>query len=148
MGFRNTKDPAEFWQEYEAQIKEKVVAFVMGRYIRGRAGFDPPLWGLLIVTSKGFRFHHFPHESWIDALSRTTLGGEIPKEKTFFIPKERLIGVELRIEKSWWKKILFPRQPLLIVRYISSEGLEIDFIAETETKAKLLVTSIQGLLPS
>jgi hypothetical protein len=146
MAFKKGKDPAEFWREYEAQIGEKVLAYSLGRYLRGWAGLDLPLWGLLIVSSGGFRFHHFPHESWWEVLSRTTTGGDAPKEKTIFIPKERLIAAEFRIERSWWKQLLFASPPLLLIRSVTEEGLETTLVVETEKKAAVLVDRIQELV--
>lgn len=145
MAFKSGKDPAEFWREYEAQIGEKVLAYNIGRYLRGWAGLDLPLWGLLIVSTGGFRFHHFPHESWLDALSRTATGSEAPKEKTIFVPKDQLVGVELKIETSWWKQLLFASPPLLVVRYITDKGLETTLMVETEKKAAVLVDRIREI---
>ncbi|MDR3171540.1 MAG: hypothetical protein LBU17_07930 [Treponema sp.] len=136
-------DPVAFWQDYEARFGEKVHSYTLGRYIRGWAEYDAPLWGLLIVTSGGFRFHHFPHESWIEAISRTTSGGAAPTEKLIFIPQERLISVELRFEKSWWKKLFFAQPPLLIIRYRADNG-EGELVAETETKAEALVRHLSA----
>lgn len=148
MASKNRNDPAEFWRDYEALIGETVLAYNLGRYIKGWDDLDSPLWGLLIVSTGGFRFHHFPHESWLEVLSRTTVGGEAPKEKTLFIPRERLIAAELRIEKSWWKQLFFAQPPLLVVRCLSDQGLETVLMAETEKKATVLVERIQELVGS
>jgi hypothetical protein len=116
-----------------------VLAFTLGRYISGWAQYNLPLWGLLIATDGGFRFHHFPHEGWIEALSRMTTGGEGPKEKTIFIPKDWFLSVELRMEKAWWKKIFVPSPPRLCIRYRDTEGLEDEFLAETDRNAESLL---------
>ncbi|MDR1410849.1 MAG: hypothetical protein LBI91_01435 [Spirochaetaceae bacterium] len=112
-----SQDPAEFWREYGARYGETVQAYGLGRYISGWAEFQDTLWGLLIATTGGFRFHHFPHEGWIQALSRVSFGGNAPKEKTLFIPHERILGVDLRVEKSWWKRFLNPSLPRVLIRY-------------------------------
>lgn len=143
MARLNTKDPQTFWRDYEAQRGEQVLAYALGRYIRGFEGFNAPLWGLLIATSGGFRFHHFPHESWIEALSRTTLGGEAPQERLIFIPKERLIAVDFREETSWWKKLFTPQPPLLLIRYRDEAGGEQELVAETEKKAAALLPVLE-----
>jgi hypothetical protein len=109
--------PEQFWRDYAARYGETIHAYGLARYISGWAEFRESLWGLLIATSGGCRFHHFPHEGWIQALSRTSLGGDAPQEKTLFIPRERLVGVELRIEKSWWKKVFNPALPQVLIRY-------------------------------
>ncbi|MDR3343577.1 MAG: hypothetical protein LBT14_12500 [Treponema sp.] len=139
---KNVMDPAEFWREYEVRFGEQVHSYTLGRYLRGWNEYDAPLWGLLIATSGGFRFHHFPHEGWIEAISRTTSGGAAPTEKLIFIPKERIVSAELRFEKSWWRKLLFAQPPLLIIRYrdVNGTGEPIaELIAETEKKAETLV---------
>ncbi|MDR1950553.1 MAG: hypothetical protein LBQ38_14280 [Spirochaetaceae bacterium] len=130
--FMNRKpdtDPAKFWREYGERYGEKVLAYSLGRYLSGWDGYDEPLWGLAIATDGGFRFHHFPHEGWLQALSRMTSGGEGPKEKTIFIPRDRLFSAELRIETSWLKKIFTPHPPILVIRYRTTAGTE---LAETE----------------
>jgi hypothetical protein len=122
IGSRNkSQDPQEFWQEYGARYGETVQAYGLGRYISGWAEFQDTLWGLLIATSGGFRFHHFPHEGWIQALSRISFGGEAPKEKALFIPHGRILGAELRTEKSWWKRFLNPSLPRVVIQYSGAE---------------------------
>ncbi|MDR2797260.1 MAG: hypothetical protein LBB80_02855 [Treponema sp.] len=143
MARQNTKDPQVFWRNYEAQLGEQVLAYALGRYIRGWEGFNRPLWGLLIATSSGFRFHHFPHESWIEAISRTTLGGDAPQERLIFIPQERLIAMDLREETSWWKKLFNPQPPLLVLRYQDDAGQEQELVAETEKKAAALLLALE-----
>jgi hypothetical protein len=134
-------DPARFWQEYEEKCGEKIVAYTLGQYLSGWDEFNMPLWGLLIVTSGGFRFHHFPHEGWIQALSRFSSGGEAPKEKTLFIPKDQIVSVELRVEKSWWKKIFFPHLPTLVIRYGDKGG---ELVLETDQKAEVLAGALNS----
>ncbi|MCL1815250.1 MAG: hypothetical protein FWG27_05470 [Treponema sp.] len=106
----------KFWQDYEASTGEKVLAKSLGQYLRGWAEYSQPLWGLAIATSGGFRFHHFPHEGWLMAMSRATAGGDAPREKTFFIPRESISAVELVLEKRWWKKLITPSHPVLVIR--------------------------------
>jgi hypothetical protein len=142
MARKQNNDPADFWREYEKTCGEKVLAYTLGQYISGWDEYEYPFWGLLIATGGGFRVHHFPHESWIQALSRTTMGGEAPKEKTIFIPKERLVSAELRVERSWWKKLLFAAPPRLIIRYRKVEGEEAELVALTENKAEFIVKEL------
>jgi hypothetical protein len=143
MGIKKNTDPAEFWRDYENRYGEKVLAFTLGRYISGWAQYDMPLWGLLIATDGGFRFHHFPHEGWIQAVSRVTTGGKAPQEKTIFIPKGWFVSVELRMEQVWWKKILSPHPPRLSIRYRNAEGAEAEFLAETDQKAETLLSYLR-----
>jgi hypothetical protein len=112
--------PEDFWREYEEQTGEKVLARGLGRYMSGWKEFDSrgwnSVWGLIIATSGGFRFHHFPQTNWLDALANFT-NYNAPKEKTFFIPKERLISAKLIEETGWWKKIFRSAAPRLLINY-------------------------------
>jgi hypothetical protein len=135
-------DIDKFWREYEEKIGEKVLSKSLGKYLSGWAEYPQPLWGLAIATSGGFRFHHFPHEGWIMALSRVTSGGEAPKEKTFFIPQEKILSVKLIVEKRWWKKLLTPSSPLLLIRYSLVDGTEAELSIETDSKAVDVATAL------
>jgi len=138
-------DPNEFWKNYEAQLGEKVLAFALGQYVSGWEEFAGPLWGLLIATDGGFRFHHFPHEGWLQLLTRVSSGNEGPKEKTLFIPRDRILSVELYIEKSFLKRIISSSAPKLIIRYLDARGGEGEFVAETEKKAEEIVRQLREL---
>ncbi|MDR0524740.1 MAG: hypothetical protein LBG90_02575 [Spirochaetaceae bacterium] len=140
------KDPKDFWQDYEKRTGEKVLAYDLGRYIRGWDALTPPLWGLLIVSSGGFRFHHFPQESWMETLSRTASGGDAPQEKTLFVPKERILGADFWVETAWWKRLLTFQAPLLTVRCLTETGNETLIAAETEKKASVLAEHIRSLI--
>ena len=132
-----------FWHDYEAKINEKVLAKSLGQYLRGWAEYTQPLWGLAIATSGGFRFHHFPHEGWITALSRITSGADAPKEKTFFIPQEAIQSVDLMVEKRWWKKLLTPSNPMLIIR-CRVTGTETEVVIETDRSAKDVADALKN----
>jgi hypothetical protein len=136
----------EFWRDYEEKCGEKVLAYNLGQYIKGWEPYREPLWGLVILTEAGFRFHHFAHENWIGALSRLGSGGEAPKEKTIFIPLGDIVSAELHIEKRWWKKILSPGVPRLIIRYRTEGGGEAELVAETDSKAEPLGEKLRDLL--
>jgi hypothetical protein len=145
FGKREKNDPDKFWIEYEEKIQEKVLAKSLGRYLSGWAEYEGPMWGLVIATTGGVRFHHFPHEGWIMALTRVTSGGEPPKEKTIFIPKERIVSVELHIEKRWWKRLLSPSLPLLKVLYTNGAE-ESEMLIETEMNAKEVSDALEETL--
>lgn len=132
-------DPAVFWREYGERYGETVLAYALGQYISGWDAYKNPFWGLLIATSGGFRAHHFPHEGWMEAVSRVTMGGEPPKEKTIFIPQADILSAELRVERRAWKRFLFPRPPVLAIRY-RQDGLQAELIMETEERAEALVS--------
>jgi hypothetical protein len=133
---KESLDVDMFWRDYEEKNSEKVLSKSLGRYISGWAEYPEPLWGLAIATTGGFRFHHFPHEGWLIALSRITTGGEAPKEKTFFVPRESILSVELIIEKRWWKKLLTPSSPVLLIRYSLLDGTEAALSIETDRQAE------------
>jgi hypothetical protein len=144
FGKKNEPNPDHFWQEYEEKIQEKVLAKSLGRYISGWNEYQEPLWGLLIATTGGFRFHHFPHEGWLIALTRITTGGEAPKEKTIFIPNEKITSVELCVEKRWWKRLLMPSLPLLRIHYADLDGGDAMLIVETEVKARDVFSALES----
>jgi hypothetical protein len=148
MLFQRKKDfdPDNFWKEYEEKIQEKVLAKALGRYISGWAEYPEPMWGLVIATSGGFRFHHFPHEGWLVALTRATTGGKPPEEKTIFIPKEKINAAAIYREQRWWKKLFSPSPPVLSIRYQNLDGSEGELAAETELAADKVCAAIDGLL--
>lgn len=143
----DTQDPAVFWQEYEQEYGEKVLAHGLGCYMSGWDGIKGKLWGLLIATEGGFRFHHFSQENWFLALSRVSGGASKgSREQTMFIPKDRIDSAELHMEESWIRKFLFPNPPRLIIRYRNEDGSERLFYAETEKKSLCVVEALQSLI--
>jgi len=132
---RNEKSADDFWTEYEKGTGEKVLARNLGKYIQGLDEFDSKkwntIWGLIIATSGGLHFHHFPQQSWIQALTSFT-GRDAPKEKTFFIQKENIISVRLIRETRWWKKILSSVPPVLMVDYRDEAGNEKQLLFEID----------------
>ena len=114
------KSPEEFWREYEEKMNDKVLARGLGRYSSGWEEFDSKgwndIWGLLIISSGGFRFHHFPQQSWLQALVIRG-NSEGSKEKILFVPKEKILSAELTIEERWWAKIFASSPPILAINY-------------------------------
>jgi hypothetical protein len=147
MAKKQGKDPDEFWREFEEKTGEKVLARSLGQYLSGWDEFDTPrsgaIWGLIITTNGGFRFHHFPQTSWLDALTRFSSGADAPKEKTFFIPNQRIISAELIRETKWWKKIFSPSLPRLIIKYRNEAGEERKLLVQTEYKSEGLAEQLQ-----
>ena len=134
-------DVENYWKDYETSIGEKVLAKSLGQYLRGWAEYAQPLWGLVIATSGGFRFHHFPHEGWLMAISRATMGGEAPKEKAFFIPNDSINSIEMILENRWWKKILTPSNPALVIRCHINGG-EREVVIETDKSARAVAEAL------
>jgi len=135
---KQEQSPDDFWQEYEEKTGEKVLSRGLGKYVSGWKEFDEKkwngIWGLLITTSGGFRFHHFPQNSLIDAFTRFA-EKEPPKEKTIFIPKEKIASSQLIKETKWWKKILAPSVPRLVIHYTDEAGREERLLFEAEYDA-------------
>jgi hypothetical protein len=121
------QSPDIFWEEFEEKTGEKVLAKSIGRYISGWDEFDnnklSGLWGLTIVQSGGFHFHHFPKTGWFDAMTRFSAQVQ-PKEKTFFIPRKNILLIEIIKETKWWRKIFNSSVPQLIIIYINEAGEE------------------------
>jgi hypothetical protein len=117
---KQEKSSEDFWREYEEKTGEKVLSRGLGKYISGWEEFDKKkwngIWGLLITTSGGFRFHHFPQNNWIDSIASRFADSEV-KEKTIFIPKEKITSTELIKETKWWKRLLSSSVPHFIIRY-------------------------------
>ena len=132
---KKEKNPDTFWQEYEEQTGEKVLSRSLGRYISGWEEFDSKrlnnIWGLIIATSGGFRFHHFPQQSWLMIFTQFS-SREAPKEKTIFIPKEDLISAKIFKESAWWKKIFAQKPPLLTLVYRDATGNEKQLLLEVD----------------
>ena len=139
---RKKRSVEDFWRGYEEKTGEKVLAFSLRQYLSGWSGENDSLWGLLIATDRGFRFHHFPQENWFQALARTSAGGEVPREKVFFIPRERILAMEFREEKSFFKRIFLPCFPLLTIRYLDEGGREILFTAAGENRTRAVAENI------
>ena len=141
---RKNENPDDFWREYEEKTGEKVIARGMGQYVSGWDEFGgcgkDPLWGLIIATSGGFRFHHFPQTSWLIALIGS--GGEAQKEKTIFIPREKIITASLSKETKWYMKILSPGVPRLLIRYLDETGTEKELLFHAEYKSEGIAEAI------
>jgi len=136
---KDEKSPDSFWQEYEKKTGEKVLSRGLGKYISGWQEFDEKtrggLWGLLINTSGGFRFHHFPQNSWVDSMAGRFVEGEPPKEKTIFIPNEKIASSKLIKETKWWKKLLSPSPPQFVIHYKDEADREKRLLFEADFSA-------------
>ena len=132
---KTEKSTDEFWREYEENTGEKVVARGLGKYVSGWNEFDEKkwngIWGLIVTTSGGFRFHNFPQNSWIDAFTSFAVK-EPPKEKTIFIPQGKIVSSETIIERKWWKKIFTPSPPHLFITYLDDAGNKRKLVFEAE----------------
>jgi len=124
---KDEKSSEAFWREYEEKTGEKVLARGLGKYVCGWDEFDKKqwkgLWGLIINTSGGFRFHHFPQNNIYDLLTRFAANArESPKEKTIFIPQEKIILQKMIKEEKWWKRLFSHSVPQLVIDYRDESG--------------------------
>jgi len=135
---KKERSPDDFWREYEEKTGEKVLARGLGQYLSGWEEFDSKewtaVWGLVIATSGGFRFHHFPQQNWLAALT-SFAGAEAAKEKTIFIPNEKIVSARIVKETSWWKKLLRSSQPKIVISYRDESDTERQLLLEADTNS-------------
>jgi hypothetical protein len=143
---RKGKSPEVFWQEFEENTGEKVMARGLGRYVSGWNEFDSEgttnIWGLIIATSGGFRFYHFPQANWLTALTRFGSSGDTPKEKTIFIPSDDILSAVLHKETKWYKKIFSSAAPRLLIRYRSQNGSEKELTFNADYKPDAIAEAL------
>ena len=147
MLFRKAgEDLDDFWREYEEKIGEKVLVRSLGQYISGWEEFDSKkwteLWGLIMATTGGFRFHHFAQSNWFDAFSRSS--NQEPKEKTIFIPREKIICAAFKKETVWWKKLL-NNAAHLTVKYRDKAGIEHDILLKTDLQHGNIAEKLEAI---
>ena len=124
---KDEKSPDEFWREFEEKTGEKVITRGLGKYVSGWDEFDNKrwggLWGLIINTSGGFRFHHFPQNNFFDALFNFAASEKEPqREKTLFLPLEKIIMQKLVKEEKWYKRLFINSTPRLVINYMDESG--------------------------
>jgi len=120
------QSPEDFWREYEEKTGERVLARGLGQYVCGWREFDryrgKPIWGLVMATTGGFRFHHFPQAGgFLGALTST---GNAPQEKTIFVPGDRIASAVFHRETKWYKKLFATDSPFLRISYLDESDDE------------------------
>jgi hypothetical protein len=137
---KDEKTPDVFWREYEEKTGEKVLARGLGKYVSGWDEFDEKkwegLWGLIVRTSGGFRFHHFPQNSWIDAFT-SFIKAETVKEKAIFIPGEKIVSFDFIKETKWYKRLFCPSPSLFVIRYMREAEKKLVFKVEWGNHQKM-----------
>jgi hypothetical protein len=63
---KNDKSVEQFWQDFEKQTGEKVVAKTMGQSFASPS--DRGDWGLLVLSPTSLRFRKTPGENWFATL--------------------------------------------------------------------------------
>ena len=145
---KEDRSPDEFWREYEEKFSEKVLIRGLGRYISGYEEFDSKewnnLWGLIVFSTGGFRFHHFPQQNWLKAL---TIRGDTEgsKEKIIFIPNEKIISADIMEETRWWVKVFSSVPPLLTIHFRDEAENEKTLRLETEIGSKEMAEKLKEL---
>jgi len=149
MARKENKSPEDFWREYEEQTGEKIIARSLGQYVSGWGEFDnppgDPLWGLIVASTGGFRFHHYPQASWLSNIIRMGSANGSSREKTIFIPSERIVSAVLNKETKWYRKLFFSSVPRLVIRYRDESGVEKELLLLAEYKPDGLA---EALVPS
>ncbi|MDR1351906.1 MAG: hypothetical protein LBK05_01385 [Treponema sp.] len=150
MAVKESQSQMEFWADYGKQYGEKVLAYVLGKYLSGWPDYRYSLHGILIATSGGFRFQHFPQERRLLSQPRAIPEDEIPREKTIFIPRNQILSADIRLEKSWVKKIFAYCPPILVIRYRHSDPRNPEqesaglLLAEAYQPARVLISALAG----
>jgi hypothetical protein len=124
---KKEKSPDTFWQEFAEKTGETVLERGLGKYVSGWEKFDKEktngIWGLVIHTSGGFRFHHFPQYSLPIPGFAPVLAAfaahlkDPPNERTIFIPKEKIISQKIIKEEKWYKRLFYNSAPQLVINY-------------------------------
>jgi hypothetical protein len=124
---KKEKSPDTFWQEFTEKTGETVLERGLGKYVSGWEEFDKEktngIWGLVIHTSGGFRFHHFPQYTlpvpgFSPILEAFASHLKDPSnEKTIFIPKEKIISQKIIKEEKWYKRLFYNSMPQLVINY-------------------------------
>lgn len=143
----DTNDPERFWRDYEEKVGERVLKYALGRLASGAEELEGPLWGLVIATEGGFRFHHFPSDNWLSLVFRASKNRGTPEEKTLFVPKERIVSAAAKRKQSLLQRIFAPVPPTLELRYCRSDGGEGIMLVEVDGDLDGLVQAL-GALPA
>jgi len=131
---KKEKAPDAFWKEFEENTGEKVLKRGLGKYISGWDRFDESkrskIWGLIIFTSGGFRFRHFPQYSLFDAFIKRAENDQA-EEKSIYIQNEKIISSGIVKESNWFKR-LSGGMPKFIISFKDETGAEKKLIFETD----------------
>ena len=103
-----------FWSEVERRLGTPVLGHGLGRYLSGEV--DPgPLYGLLYCTADALYFHHFAQVGWFSAFT-AGVGATSAAPRS---ARER--EIEYRIAFSACRRLLEPRQPTPLQRWLGRE---------------------------
>lgn len=82
-----------FWDAFEKDTGEKVIARTMGQYLSSEPG-TKPLWGLLVLTDSSLRFRPTPGENWFAGMFKNTPSSVSNRqEDDIRVPLEAILDV-------------------------------------------------------
>jgi len=130
-------EAAEFWEEFEKETGEKVVARSIGE-LYDRPG-DVGVWGILILTDKSFRFKYMKSENWFAVLMRG-FGTKKPKDEAppmdIVIPLEGIVSAEIP-KRGVIARLFGPAFPRFTLTSLDAEG-EKAWIFSTDPSAGII----------
>ncbi|MCE5256258.1 MAG: hypothetical protein LLF89_05345 [Spirochaetaceae bacterium] len=86
------KSVEEFWEEFEKETGEKVLAKTMGQSFS--SSNDRGDWGLLVVTPTCIRFRKTPGENWFATLFKTSRPKvPVKSEEDLVIPFSSIVSL-------------------------------------------------------
>lgn len=131
-------EAAAFWEAFEKETGEKVLARSMGEVFKPE-NRGSGVWGLLILTDAAFRFKHMPNDNWLLSLfRRMDRVSEQDKAEDILIRREDILAVESP-RKSLMDRLFGPAfTPVTIV----CRG------AEGEVSHRFTLDPGSGLLPA
>ncbi|MCX7655367.1 MAG: hypothetical protein N2Z76_02450 [Treponemataceae bacterium] len=143
----NQTDIDVFWQDYARSLGEPILAHTLCCYVKGwfenRIPLTGPLWGLLMVTKEKIHFHHFPQESWLDFLSRSSgAKGPSNQEIVFTLPRKDILSIHYYRPQSWWSRLFSSTPPYLRIVYEDREGNEQTLVIEIDRDGESVVAHL------
>lgn len=140
------KDALEFWDDFEKETGEKVIARSMGEWFKAKS--DPGLWGLLILTDKSFRFKYMPSENWMMSIFKRA-AKSAKKDEAFdiVIPREGIRAIASP-KRDFLARLFGPAFPRFSISASGEEGeTSYSFTADPSSgivEALASLTSRQG----
>jgi len=118
-----------FWEKFEKQTGEKVIARTMGQYFA--APKDRGDWGLLVLSPTGIRFRKTPGENWFASLFKASAPSvSLGSEEDIFIPFASITKISNPPRK--FLDFLFgtPFLAIIIAFEKNGEGQEVRFAVD------------------
>lgn len=115
---RDKEDTAEFWQELEEEIGEKVIWYSLGELLLPFGGMPKHTVGMFFLTSKLFYFQTFPRNDILRVLANSFRkkkreDGRIQKG----YPLGGLLSAELERPRGVFRRIAAGTMPVAVLRF-------------------------------